>query len=86
MGYLHSNDYGEIFVRDNNLKKQAFGKEGIIQSISLLPKSYPGHSLLTEDLGIYFGEDICECGLKGKIFKINGRLKKSEIRGCSDVY
>jgi len=85
-GYLHSNDYGQIIIRDNNLEKQKDGREGIIQSISLLPKSYPGHSLITEDLGVCMGEDCCECGAKGKFFKVKGRLKKSEIRGCSDVY
>ena len=85
-GYLHTNDYGDIIVRDNDLKKLCNGREGIIQSISLLPKSYPGHSLLTEDIGIIHGIDNCPCGRKGKFFNIRGRLKKSELRGCSDVY
>ena len=62
------------------------GKEGIIQLISLIPLSYPGHSILTEDLGYIVGEDDCSCGRKGKFFKITSRIKKAELRGCSDTY
>ena len=62
------------------------GEAGIIQVVSLLPKSYPGHSLLTEDEGVILGQDDCPCGRKGKYFKVLGRLKQAEIRGCSDTY
>jgi hypothetical protein len=62
------------------------GKHGIIQVVSMLPESYPGHSLLTEDEGEILGEDDCPCGRKGKYFRIFGRLKNAEIRGCSDTY
>ena len=85
-GFLHSNDYGNIIIRDNNLQQAPFGVEGIIQSISSLPKSYPGHSLLTEDVGVVFGIDSCSCGKKGVYFKVKGRLSTSAVRGCSDVY
>jgi hypothetical protein len=54
--------------------------------LSILPNSYPGHSLLTEDEGVLIGEDDCMCGRLGKYFKIVGRLKNAEIRGCSDTY
>ena len=53
--------------------------------ISLIPTSYPGHSIITEDQGVIFGEDNCKCGRKGKYFSINGRLKAAEVRGCSDA-
>ena len=53
-----------------------------MQLISLLPKSYPGHNILTEDLGEI---TKCKCGFKGKCFTIKGRIKNSEIRGCSNV-
>lgn len=46
----------------------------------------PGHSLLTEDEGVLLGEDDCLCGRKGKYFRIMGRLKQAELRGCSDIY
>ena len=51
-----------------------------------MPKSYPGHSLLTEDIGTVFGEDDCLCGKLGKYFHVNGRMAKAEIRGCSDAH
>jgi len=54
--------------------------------VSVLPFSYPGHSLLTEDEGTLLGEDDCTCGRLGKYFRIVGRLKNAEIRGCSDTY
>jgi hypothetical protein len=53
--------------------------------LSLLPHSYPGHSILTEDIGKLVGVDTCPCGRKGKYFKIFGRIKNAEIRGCSDT-
>ena len=31
------------------------------------------------------GENDCKCGIKGKYFKVYGRVKKSEIRGCSNI-
>ena len=85
-GFFHSNNYGDICIRNNNLEIQELSKPGIIQSFSILPSSYPGHSLLTEDIGISYGIDDCSCGKKGRYFKVLGRLKKSELRGCSDVY
>lgn len=51
-----------------------------------LPTSYPGHVLLTEDEGEILGVDNCPCGRKGKYFKIHGRIKSAELRGCSDTY
>ena len=58
---------------------------GLIQIISLLPTSYPGHSIITEDQGAIFGEDDCKCGRSGKYFKVFGRIPKSEIRGCGNI-
>ena len=85
-GYLHNNNYATVIARNNNLEELPFGVEGIIQSISSLPKSYPGHSLLTEDVGIIHGLDTCKCGKKGIYFEIKGRISKAFVRGCSDVY
>ena len=85
-GYLHTSIYNDILIRnmkDLNVKKNK--EVGIIQTFSILPKSYPGFSLLTEDLGVIIGENNCSCGLSGKYFKVLGRLEKSEIRGCSDT-
>ena len=85
-GYLHCPDYADVIIRDT----QSFGickngEEGVAQVLSILPVSYPGHSLLTEDLGTIHGEDDCSCGRKGKYFTISGRMPMAELRGCSDT-
>lgn len=86
-GYLHTPDFADIIVRDAiTLKPLPIGKSGLVQVLSVLPQSYPGHSLLTEDMGIIWGEDDCQCGRKGKYFTIQGRLPQAEIRGCSDTH
>jgi len=86
-GHMHSTSYSDIIIRNpNDFSIMPNNSAGIIQVISLLPESYPGHSLLTEDEGIIFGEDDCSCGKKGKYFKVIGRLQNTEIRGCSDTY
>lgn len=86
-GYLHASIFSDVITRRAfDLSVCDFGEPGIIQVVSILPESYPGHNLLTEDEGIILGEDDCPCGRKGKYFKINGRLKNAEIRGCSDTY
>lgn len=86
-GHLHASIFSDVIPRravDFSVCEQ--GEEGIIQVVSVLPHSYPGHSILTEDKGIVLGEDDCPCGRLGKYFKLTGRLKKAELRGCSDTY
>lgn len=86
-GHLHASNYSDVFIRDaNDFSVKGIGEKGIIQTVSVLPHSYPGHSLLTEDEGIILGEDDCPCGRKGKYIQILGRLKSAELRGCSDTY
>ena len=86
-GFLHTSIYSDIIIRrPHDFSIADPGEKGIIQVLSLLPKSYPGHSLLTEDEGVLVGEDNCTCGRLGKYFKIYGRLPNAEIRGCSDTY
>ena len=86
-GHLHASNFSDVIIRRPiDFSVASIGEKGIIQVVSVLPKSYPGHSLLTEDEGMLLGEDDCPCGRKGKYFKIFGRLKNAEIRGCSDTY
>ena len=45
--FLHASVYSDIIVRDTNtLEPLPPGRAGLIQVISALPESYPGHSLL----------------------------------------
>ncbi len=85
-GNLHCSNYSEIIIRDKNMKVAKFGQKGLIQILSLLPLSYPGHNILTEDVGVILGEDDCKCSRKGKYFKVIGRVKDADLRGCSDAY
>ena len=85
--HLHASIFSDIITRRPiDFSECSIGEPGILQVVSTLPESYPGHSLLTEDEGVILGIDDCPCGRKGKYFKINGRLKNAEIRGCSDTY
>ena len=86
-GHLHASNFSDVIIRrPYDFSEADPGEPGIIQVVSTIPESYPGHSLLTEDEGAVMGIDDCPCGRKGKYFKINGRLKNAEIRGCSDTY
>lgn len=86
-GHLHVSIFSDVIMRRPiDFSECEVGEKGIIQVLSTIPESYPGHSLLTEDEGVLLGEDDCPCGRKGKYFKILGRLKNAEIRGCSDTY
>jgi hypothetical protein len=86
-GHIHTSNFSEVIIRDPiSFEELPHGDSGLIQLISLLPESYPGHSILSEDMGAIVGEDDCKCGRKGKYFEIHGRVKNAEIRGCSDTY
>ena len=78
--------YSDVYVRDENLRIEKKNNQiGLIQLMSLLPSSYPGNNILTEDLGIICSNDICKCDFKGKLFRVIGRSKESEIRGCANI-
>ena len=86
-GHLHASIFSDVVVRNPlDFSINRFGEKGILEVVSSIPHSYPGQCLLTEDIGEILGEDDCKCGRKGKYFKIHGRLKNAEIRGCSDTY
>jgi hypothetical protein len=86
-GRIHAPSFADVIIRrPRDWSVAEIGEEGLIQVLSCLPNSYPGHSLLTEDLGRLTGEDDCPCGRTGRTFSISGRLPKAEIRGCSDTF
>ena len=85
-GLLHENRFSRIISRDpNTLEVCGEGEVGVAQVLSLLPYSYPGMSILTDDM-VEIITRSCPCGRQGNAFKIIGRLKNTEIRGCSDAY
>jgi hypothetical protein len=86
-GHLHAPNMADVIIRrPHDLAVASTGDIGLIQVLSALPTSYPGHTILTEDLGRILGEDNCPCLRKGKYFEVIGRLPKVEVRGCSDTH
>ena len=86
-GYLHAPAFSDVLIRDaSDWSVCPTGTSGLIQVLSVLPHSYPGHSLLTEDFGRVAGEDDCRCGRSGKYFEVAGRIARAEVRGCSDTH
>ena len=85
-GYLHSSIFSDVTIRRTDFSVCGTHETGLVQLVSLLPLSYPGHIILSEDTGEIIGEDDCSCGRLGKYFKIHGRVPNAEIRGCSDTY
>lgn len=85
-GNLHAPNEGGAIIRNPvTLEPQPLGAEGLVQVFSTIQRSYPGHSLLTEDLGILGEANGCECGKASSTLKILGRVSNAEIRGCSDA-
>lgn len=86
-GRLHTPAFADVLIRDpHDWAVLPSNKKGLIQVLSVLPTSYPGHSLLTEDIGEWVGIDDCPCGRLGRTFQVHGRITKAELRGCSDTH
>lgn len=86
-GHLHSSIFSDVIIRRQaDFSVCDVGEKGVIQVLSMIPESYPGHSILTEDEGMLLGEDNCPCGRLGKYFIVEGRIENTEVRGCSDTY
>ncbi len=85
-GYLYPPNFADVIVRDPyTFEEVPNGQTGVLEVLSALPRSYPGHCLLTEDLGIVHAVDSSACGRLGKAFSVLGRIPHAELRGCSDV-
>jgi hypothetical protein len=56
-----------------------------VQVCSVLPTSFPGNLLLTEDMAQVIAYDGCACGRRGISFRFAGRIPKSELRGCGNL-
>ena len=85
-GNKHVPIFSEILIRDPySLEVQPDGKSGFIQVISPIPNSYPGISLLTDDIGEILGRDNCPCGRKGTYFIFKKRSEMADPKGCGDT-
>lgn len=85
-GNKHVPAFAEVIVRDPlTLEPVGEGKRGIVQVCSVLPTSFPGHLLLTEDVAELVALDGCRCGRRGTAFRFAGRVPKAEMRGCGNI-
>lgn len=85
-GYKHVPIWNKVIIRDcKTMEPLSNGKEGIIQILDVLPHSYPGHSLITDDIGYLCTGKKCKCGRAGQVFKIVKRASGSEAKGCGDM-
>ncbi len=85
-GNKHGPVFGDVIVRNPlTLEPVAAGEHGIVQVCSVLPTSFPGNLLLTEDLAHVIVYDGCPCGRRGISFRFAGRVPKAELRGCGNL-
>ena len=87
-GNKHAPAFADVILRQPlSLQSVGVGEQGVIEVLSVLPSSYPGHAILTEDQGrILLGVDDCPCGAPGKYFRFTSRIERAEIRGCGDTF
>jgi hypothetical protein len=85
-GNKHGPAFGDVIVRNPlTLEPVTAGEHGIVQVCSVLPTSFPGNLLLTEDMAQVIAYDGCSCGRRGISFRFAGRIPKAELRGCGNL-
>lgn len=85
-GVKHAPVFAEVIVRDpRTLQSADDGRDGLLQFIFPIPHSYPGISVITDDVGRIVGRDRCGCGRSGTAFLVLGRAPAAEPRGCGDL-
>ena len=78
--------FSQVIVRDvNTLKVLPDGESGFLQFISPLPLSYPGFSLINDDLGKISKRITGKFGQEELEFEVFPRLNKAVSRGCGDT-
>lgn len=85
-GNKHVPAFAEVIVRDPlTLTPVEAGQQGLVQVSSVLPTSFPGFLVLTEDMAELIGYDGCPCGRRGTYFRFARRVPKAEVRGCGNL-
>ncbi|MHA1583994.1 MAG: LuxE/PaaK family acyltransferase [Promethearchaeota archaeon] len=86
-GHKHIPDFADVIIRDiYSMNENKIGEPGLIEILNIIPNSYPGQAIITEDIGELIGVDDCPCGRKGKYFEFRSRVEKTETRGCGDTF
>lgn len=85
-GNKHAPAFAEVVVRNPlTLEPVAAGQQGLVQVCSVLPTSFPGFLVLTDDMAEIIDYDECPCGRRGTSFRFAGRVPKIEVRGCGNL-
>lgn len=85
-GNKHVPAFAEVIIRDPlTLEPVAPGRRGLVQVCSVLPSSFPGFLLLTDDIAELIACDGCPCGRRGTSFRFISRAPKAETRGCGNL-
>jgi len=85
-GNKHVPAFAEVVVRNPlTLEPVAVGQQGLVQVCSVLPTSFPGFLVLTDDMAEIIDYDQCPCGRRGTSFRFAGRVPKAEVRGCGNL-
>jgi hypothetical protein len=85
-GNKHVPAFAEVIVRDPlTLAQVEVGEQGLVQVCSVLPMSFPGFLVLTDDMAEIIGYDGCPCGRRGTHFRFVKRIPKAEVRGCGNL-
>jgi hypothetical protein len=85
-GNKHVPAFAELIVRDPlTLAPVEPGEQGLVQVCSVLPISFPGFLVLTDDMAEIVGYDGCSCGRRGTYFRFMRRVPKAEVRGCGNL-
>ncbi len=84
-GCKHTSSYVNVIVRDVVTREPLpAGRQGMLEFVTPIPHSYPGNAVLTDDIGV-IDDTPCPYNRPGTRFKVVGRLKKAEVRGCGDI-
>jgi len=85
-GYKHVPAFADVIIRDPlTLAPVEKERAGLVQVCSVLPTSFPGFLLLTDDMGEIIANDGCSCGRRGLHFRFLRRVPKVEVRGCGNL-
>jgi hypothetical protein len=85
-GHKHVPAFAAVIVRDPlTLRPVEEGQQGLVQVCSVLPTSYPGFLVLTDDIAEVIRYDGCACGRRGICFRFVKRVPQAEIRGCGNI-
>jgi hypothetical protein len=84
-GLLHPPGFADVIIRDpKSWQPLPLGQVGVIQVLSLLPRSYPGHALITGDLGVVEAVDR-PGSWPGQGLRVLGRVVGAPLRGCGEA-